>query len=252
MNEFGDPPEIYNVDAVAYESMMISMHAIHRGPSNEVCFKTGRPKLTDLEVGYSRDDGLSWSRPHRRGFLSCSRREGEWNSGYLHSSGGVCLVVGEELFFYVGGFSGISPNLGRHLYGGGATGLARLRRDGFASMSGNGELETKLIICDQENLFVNCDAAGGGLRAALVDEDGTELEGYGIEDCDPISEDLVTKQVTWRGNGSVAPFTGRRVSLRFEQQNTDLFAFWFSPSERGESLGFVAAGGPAFAGAQDI
>jgi hypothetical protein len=61
----------------------------------------------------------------------------------------VCLIVGDELRFYFAGFSGISPRLGKHPYAGGSTGLALLRRDGFASMGGaglNGLLITRALI----------------------------------------------------------------------------------------------------------
>ncbi|MGI8992254.1 MAG: hypothetical protein ACR2I2_22080 [Bryobacteraceae bacterium] len=77
---------------------MIGMLAIHRGPPNEVCAKSGVPKITDLTVAYSRD-GIKWERPDRGSFLACSQKPGTWNRGYLHSSGGVCLVVGDELWF---------------------------------------------------------------------------------------------------------------------------------------------------------
>ena len=67
-----------------------------------------------------------------------------WDYGYIHAAGGVCLVVGDELWFYYGAFSGQGSILkaGRNggypqdnaMYAGGHTGLATLRRDGFASM----------------------------------------------------------------------------------------------------------------------
>ena len=33
----GDPPQLYSLAAVAYESLMVGMHQIHRGPKNEIC-----------------------------------------------------------------------------------------------------------------------------------------------------------------------------------------------------------------------
>jgi hypothetical protein len=133
-----DPPDpvlgyetqLYNLDAVGYESIVLGVFAIHKGPPNDICEKTGVPKITDLMLGFSRD-GLHWDRPDRTPFLACSQQAGTWNRGYLHSSGGVCLISGDELRFYFGAFSGMSPRLGGHMYAGGSTGLALLRRDGF-------------------------------------------------------------------------------------------------------------------------
>ena len=56
--------------------------------------------------------------------------------------------MGDRLYFYYSGFSGISPKLGGDIYAGGATGVAFLRRDGFASMDAkdkSGTLTTRLI-----------------------------------------------------------------------------------------------------------
>ena len=45
--------------------------------------------------------------------------------------------------------------------------------------------------------------------------------------------------------------TGRPVRLRFRLTRGHLYAFWPGPDRRGASLGFVAAGGPGFAGPTD-
>src|SRR5262249_33817123 len=131
--ELGYRTQLYKLNAVAYESLMLGVFAIFKGPPNEVCQKKGIPKTIDLTVGFSRD-GLHWHRPERRAFLACSRKESTWNRAYLHSAGGICLIVGDKIYFYFGAWSGISPKLGGHMYAGGSTGLAVLRRDGFASM----------------------------------------------------------------------------------------------------------------------
>ena len=134
---------LYDVNVAPYESVMIGLFAIFRGPENEICHEEGVPKLMDLELGYSRD-GFHFSRPDRRPFLASTRTPGDWNRAYLHAAGGLCVVVEDELRFYYAGFSGDSPALGlaergdginrSRMYAGGSTGLATLRRDGFAAM----------------------------------------------------------------------------------------------------------------------
>ena len=139
---------LYDVNVTPYESLMLGMFAIFRGPENDICAQEGVPKTMDLELGYSRD-GFHFSRPDRTPFLASSRQVGDWNRAYLHTVGGVCLVVHDEVWVYFTAFSGLSPRLGpedggipgrnrRVMYAGASTGLATIRRDGFASMDTNG------------------------------------------------------------------------------------------------------------------
>lgn len=194
-----DPPDLslgyetqlYNLDAVAYESLMLGVFAIFEGPPNEISEKTGVPKITNLMLGFSRD-GIRWDRPDRTQFLSCSRKPGTWNRGYLHASGGICLIVGDELRFYFGAFSGISPRLGQHMYAGGSTGLATLRRDGFASMDGDadgGTLTTREVIFNGAHLFVNADAHAGELRIEVLGMNGAPFPQFEVSNCQPLRFD---------------------------------------------------------------
>ncbi len=88
-----------------------------------------RHKPNNVVLGYSRD-GWNWSRPDRRPFRPVSDKQGDWNANNVQSAGGGFLVVGDELYFYVSGRSGVP---GSNKAGILTTGLATLRRDGFAS-----------------------------------------------------------------------------------------------------------------------
>src|SRR5690606_10141856 len=70
--EIGDPAQLYNFSAVAYESLLIGFHQIHLGPTNEICELTGTPKLTELKLSFSRD-GFHWHRPNRDSFIGAAR-----------------------------------------------------------------------------------------------------------------------------------------------------------------------------------
>jgi hypothetical protein len=69
---------------------MLGQFMIHFGPHNSVCARGGFPKITDMNIGFSRD-GVNWMRSPQRPFVGSSRRPGTWNGGYVHNSGGVCL-----------------------------------------------------------------------------------------------------------------------------------------------------------------
>ena len=250
----GDRPQLYNLSAVAYESIMISLPQIHLGPDNSVCRLTGAPKITELKVAYSRD-GFHWDRTDRQPFIPASRYQGAWDRGYVQSVGGVCTVVGDELWFYYIGFSG---NSGRRdhrsdfngMHYGGSTGVAALRRDGFVSMRAgdtDGILTTRPLTFSGSHLFVNVDCPDGEIVAEVVDPaTGKAVPGFEMSRCRPLTADTTIGELSWRGHADLASLAGRPVQLRFRLRRGDLYAFWVSPSPQGESGGYVAAGGPGY------
>jgi hypothetical protein len=248
--------ELYNLDCVAYESVLLGLFNIWRGESRL------REKINEITVGYSRD-GFHWVRPDRRSFMPVSEQPGTWNYSNIQSAGGGCLVVGDELFFYVSGRTGIE---GTDLPGTCSTGIATLRRDGFASMDwlpddprprrvlegvdGRGMLLTRPLRFSGSHLFVNADSRGGELRVEVLDDRGRVLPDFAAEDCIPVHEDGTKQAVTWK-NANLQSLAGRPVRLRFLASRGRLFAFWVSRWPSGESSGFVAGGGPGFSGPVD-
>ena len=245
--------QLYKVDAVGYESLMLGLMQIHYGPPNEVCTKGKFPKLTELELAFSRD-GFHWDRTCRDTFIGASKKPGDWERGYIHSVGGCCLIVGERLYFYYGAFSGISPKMGAGIYAGASTGLAFLRRDGFVSMNANaspGTLTTRPVAFSGKHLFVNVDAPHGELRVELLDEAGNPIKPFTLDNCVSVRGDSTLLPVRWKGAEDLSALAGRPVRFRFELTNGKLYAFWISPERSGASHGYVAAGGPGFTGPTD-
>ncbi|MFN7919853.1 MAG: malectin domain-containing carbohydrate-binding protein [Bryobacteraceae bacterium] len=158
-------PELYNLDAAPYESLLVGLFSFyHPGPDN-VTFNAG-PDLLEIEEGFSRD-GFQWWRPNRahgegRAFIASANYTGPWNGYNTQSAGGGFLVVGDELWFYFSGREGHKGNDGRM-----STGLATLRRDGFVSLDAGaqeGSLTTRKVRFTGRYLFVNVDNPGGVLR----------------------------------------------------------------------------------------
>ncbi|HEY9249866.1 MAG TPA: hypothetical protein VIO38_12070, partial [Rariglobus sp.] len=253
--EIGYPAQLYNLDAVAYEGIMIGLFEILLGPNNRDCAAQGRPKITELTLAYSRD-GFHWHRPDRRAFIASTRKSGDWDYGYLQSVGGVCTIVGDELRFYysaaAGGNRDTDPEGG--MYANRATGVARLRRDGFASMDAGaqeGTLLTRPLVFSGDQLWVNVACARGRLRAEVLDENGAAVEGLGLDDCVPVSVDATKIQIAWRDGANLGVIAGRPVRIRFHLSNGSLYAFWVSSDPSGASNGYVAAGGPGYGGGID-
>ncbi len=232
-------PELYNLDVAAYESLLIGLFSVWRGQP------TDRPKINEIVVGFTRN-GFHWHRPVRSAFIPVSERYGDWNWGNVQSAGGCCLVVGDRLFFYVSGRAGVR---GTGKSGVCSTGLAVLRRDGFASMDADkvgGTLTTRPIRFQGRHLFVNVDAEGGELRVEALDRNGGVVRPFSRGKCIPIGSDKTLQPVHWEGAEDLSSLAGKTVRLRFHLVSGRLFAFWVSPDASGASYGYVAAGGPGY------
>jgi hypothetical protein len=241
-------PQLYNFDAVAYESLMLGLFTIWRGDLN---IPPGRPKPNSVFLGFSRD-GYHFDRPDRRPFIPVSEKQGDWNWGNVQSAGGGCLVVGDQLWFYFSGRAGSNDAKTRD--GNGATGIAILRRDGFASMNATataGALTTRPLTFSGKHLFVNVNAASGELRAELLDRDGKVIEPFALKNCEPVKKDGTRIEVHWKGVSDLSTLPRQPVRLRFSLTSGALYAFWISPDGHGASRGYVAAGGPGFTGPID-
>src|SRR5262249_40968025 len=237
-------PQLYNLDCAAYESLLLGLFTVWRGQPGD------RHKPNNLVLGYSRD-GWHWFRPDRRPFCDVSDRTGEWNANNVQSAGGACLVVGDQLYFYVSGRAG---QRGNNKAGVCTTGLATLRRDGFASMDAGeteGTLTTRPVRFNGKRLFVNVDAPAGALRVEVPDQRGEALAPFTPARCVPVRSDRTLQANRWRGTTDLSSLIGKPVRLRFHLRNGRLYSFWVSPAESGASRGYVASGGPGFTGPTD-
>ena len=177
------PAELYNLDCVAYESVMLGLFSVWRGESNV------REKINEVVLGFSRD-GFHWHRPDREAFLPvfgkgrqlelgeravCRRRLCDRRRSRCTSMSAAVRAFPEP-----------------RLPGVCSTGLATLRRDGFASMdwmpgdtrvrrriddpSGAGVLVTRPLTFSGAHLFVNADLQGGELKVEVLDESGRVID----------------------------------------------------------------------------
>jgi hypothetical protein len=245
----GIAPQLYNLDAIAYESLMLGFFVIWQGPDNGDCGRLKRQKRNEILLGFTRD-GFHWHRPDRRRFLEVNETEGAWNSGNVQTVGGGCLIVGDRLFIY---FTGRAKPT-REWDADASTGLAFLRRDGFASMDANpsgGSLATRLVAFKGRHLFVNVECPKGELKAEVIDLHGKPVAPFTAENCNALSCDKTLVAVTWKGAEDLSALSGKPVRFRFHLKSGRLYAFWVSPDRSGASHGYVGAGGPGFTGPVD-
>lgn len=235
-------PQVYNVDAVAYESIMLGMFQVHYGPENAYSEACGKPKITELIPMYSRD-GFHFSRPCRESIIKSGfseRNYNAWDLGYIQSVGGICVIHGDELWIYytgVGGNKDLITNTwwSNGMYSGGSLGIATLRRDGFVSMntSNSGTLTTrKLEFFDKKYMFANFE---GTLFAEIIADDG--ISAKSVE----ITADSTCKMLDF-GDFDLSGLSGKPFRIKFTLTNGKLYSFWFSNDKTGESGGYKAAG----------
>lgn len=227
-------PGIYNFDCIPYESIMLGQYSVWQGPENNICGELGIQKKNEIMLGYSRD-GFHFSRPSHKPFMANDRRSDKtWNWGNMQSIGGVPMIVGDSLYFYCSGRRLNDIMWDSYT----STGLATLRRDGFVSRHAGKTactLTTEPLVFDGKYLFVNADIKGD-LKVELLGRKGNVI----CSDMPVINNENGTKLLV----AKVGKYAGKEIRLRFTMTDGDLYAFWISPWESGESRGYTAGGGP--------
>ena len=217
------------------------------------------PKINRIATAFSRD-GFHWDRSCRETFIGgYPNKKDSWERAYIHSVGGVCNVVGDKLIFIILHLKEMNQTKIQFALEWNvckcSTGLAVLRRDGFASMEADrneGYLLTRPLMFNGNNLFVNVDNPHGKLYVEICNEDGQPVPGFTKNDCLPISTDSTKQIVTWKNARSLQSLSDKPMRFKFYLSNSKLFAFWVSKDEKGASSGAIAAGGPGLKGNWDL
>jgi len=199
----------------------------------------------DTELICSRD-GRAWSRVCEGEVFLPNGPEGSFDWFWAFPAGTPPIRVGDELWFYYagrmhphgappppihpGGKPGEAP---RHAYWS-ATGLAKLRADGFAAMDASG-IEGRLVTVPIQfdrgsKLLINADAdnfppGSSWLKVALLAEDMSTLPGFGVDDFDTLTADRVSHIAHWKAGSNIASLARKPIRLDFRLVNTRLYSF---------------------------
>ena len=211
--------QFYHMPGFAYESIYVSLLGIyHAGPDNG---------NSEHELAFSRD-GLNWQRVAHGTLFMERGAPGSWDSGFGVVPSGGPVEVGDELWFYYSCY-----NASHHAVGSGRAGigLARLRRDGFVSLSAGadgGAVLTKPFELAGSVLEINA-RVRGSLRVRVLDESRSALAAsaaFQADDCHHI--------VRWAQRRDLGAFQGKTVQLEFDLEDADLYAFQVSGPEEVE------------------
>lgn len=226
--------ELHDKNMQRYEQLIVSVDCIlffvdeDGAEGREITGKNTKHFLT-----WSRD-GVNFSRPiEREPFIPVAWGTPDWGR---HTMGSPFMIVREkEIWVYCDIGHGhenccyTTPNPKTIT-------MAKLRRDGFASMKADGEgwVETAPFVAGGE-LKLNVDASAGSARVAVyaVVEDREHvgkralkpIEGFTFADAEPLTGDLHAAAPMWK-NAGWSDLEGERVALRVRLSDAELYSFW--------------------------
>lgn len=267
--------DVYNMPVFTYEDLYLALPVMfHQSGAYFLGEKfSNQDGILHPALAASRDL-VTWDRLDRSPFIDRSPLSDTrlYDQGAIYANAPV--LHGEELRFYYTGtrLTHVKPDLARDAGVPDASDprqsgvfVAKLRRDGFASMyagPAGGVVLTRPVTVDGDELHVNADALGGELRVEVRDaESGRVIPGFGLgdyvkdrrvhspdgkrdrprmgtgaryeedpleNDTVPMSDDTTDAVVRWRGREGVGSLKGRQVRRYFYLRRAHLYAFWFA------------------------
>ena len=228
--------QIYDMPVFPYQGLYIGLpNVYHAGWPDHVPpmqpgelgeAEKGTPTTLEIEVAWSRDLE-EWHRPANAGHgpLIALGEPGAFDCGCIMGVANAPIVMGGELWFYYGGWTGPHRSHTRNA----AIGLATLRLDGFASMEAGdreGWLVTPAERLTRPAVTINAKVQpGGGIWAELVDAEGHVAPGFEREQCSSFDGDSVEHLLTWQGRSMKPWRPARELKVRFYLRKAALFAY---------------------------
>lgn len=225
-----DPPnvDVYNMSVQPYPLDPRWLVAFPSFFQREKHISDGR-----LEVQFAGSrDGITWHRYDRKPYLRPGL-VGTHGSSMVFMGTGL-VARGDELWQF-----GIDLNTrhgGQH-DGDGAIFRCVHRIDGFVSAdfaAAGGTCTTDLVTVDGNHLLLNVDTAAlGEISVGLLDADHQPIEGYSLQQCDPIQINATAFAATWEGHSDLSALKGRPIRLHFSGNRAKLYSFSFSNTDPG-------------------
>ena len=216
------------------------------------------PNTMGVRLVYSRD-GKTWQHLNKRQPFLAPGGEGAWDA-HMVTIPSRPIEVGDELYVYHGGSSnhhdwwmtgareGVkvreATDLSAVNY---ALGLAKLRLDGFVSLTAGpvrpGILVTRPLLSDGTRLVANASCGtGGSIAAEIVDIRDEVLPGFSRTECDLFRGDAVRHAFSWQGKTEIPvgpaqraeypqPEVERFRKIRFYMENAELYTFRLANGE---------------------
>ena len=194
----------------------------------------------DVRLLHSRD-GIHFTPADRGNPFLAPRGSGHWDA-HMVSMAGAPIEMGDEWWFYHGGSDchhdwwlchpermdepeNEDPPANVHF----GLGLAKLRKEGFASLDGSrqrdGYVLTKPFMSNGNQLLINARCRpGGSVRVEVRGMDNQPLKDRALDACDVFGGDATAHRVSWKGDPSVSG-AGEWRKLSFFLRDAELFSF---------------------------
>ncbi|MDP6447701.1 MAG: hypothetical protein QF805_28140, partial [Pirellulaceae bacterium] len=245
--------ECYNFGVIPYEGIYLGLITAYYPTGQRLPERSNADGFNLIQLAMSRDL-KEWRRlGDRQPFLEPSPLTkglvGNYDRLQLAAYNGI-IQHADEVRFYYGGLKRRVPQHSRWPDGGprdpetlseseradwledthSAMCLAVLRRDGFVSLRAGekaGQLTTKPFGVTGDELMLNVDMhEGGNTKVEVLDEDSNPIRGFDLSSSVPLRGQSVEQTVTWRGDATWGQLKGRKVRLRIQLRNADLYSLW--------------------------
>lgn len=191
--------------------------------------------LNQIQLAFSRDL-LHWRRiGDRREFLGVMPWDGiRYDTQQLLAAGAPVDTDNEIRIYYIAarfrGHKGLyDERLHPYFEQICALSLATLRKDGYISLDASdkqGTLMTCAVKLQGNAVGVNVNAAGGRLRAELIDAETLDvIDRFSADTCTVVDADTTNGRLEWAGV-SPASLGDRPVRIRFLAGNCSFYSFW--------------------------
>lgn len=144
---------------------------------------------------------------------------GAYDCGCIYAS--APIVIDDQIFLYYGGSNGTHNGFRES-----SLNLATLPLDrwaGYCAGPSLGYITTTALVLDQHTFSLNvATSETGSIRAALLTETGSALNGFEFDDCAPITGDGLRLSISW--SRELAELPNAPVRLRFELRDATVFA----------------------------
>jgi hypothetical protein len=176
----------------------------------------GVSKLVTVDLLASRENGASWSWTVVKANIIPLGSSGTWDDSTIFSANLVQTDPTTWGVYYTGGAEDHETYPRNQ-----ALGLATVRYGRLNKIAGTGTVRTLAIYQPAQSIFVNADATGGTLTAALLDASGNVISGYDDANCTAVTSDVADYRLTWSG-GNLPSQVAR---IRFTLTSATLYSF---------------------------
>ncbi|WP_157553247.1 hypothetical protein [Jiangella gansuensis] len=217
--------QAYGFPVVAYGNDYVGFPWIFEitGTDASGGFGGGADGPSDVEIAASRDL-LNWHRPDRTPVVELGP-DGSWDDGMVFTASNI-NVSDTEVWTYYGGWDDTHGIPGGQRSA--AIGKVTWRKDGWVSMRAGsqiGTLTTKELSVSGDSLYVNAElAAGGSLRAEILDAHGDPIPGFTVAESNPVTGDQLKAELTWDG-ADFAAIGNQLIKIRFHLSDGHLYSF---------------------------